>query len=385
MSLQNNLKHSIKAIISWLVEKFITGSSAIEEKSLLLIRLDAIGDYILFQNYIDLINYSPRFSEHKITLIGNQAWKELELGKQHSNVQRFIWVDRKKFSINPIYRWRTLKKICSRGYDYIVQPTYSREYNFGDNIVKLAKGRHKIGNYGDLGNQTAKEKLKSDKYYTQLIQSSDKVLYEYERNRIFFAALLGMELKDQKLPRLPEYPANKLKVSSKKYVIFFIGANTLKRKWEVKNYARLASYLMQNINFKNHEIILCGSDNEKEDAKNLIRNSSVEMKNLVGKTTLVELTNVISGADLLITNETSAHHIGVATDCNAVVVIYAGNHYGRFVPLVDHNDQFKVVLHPNISRSPIEYCHISNSYGYDSPLNINDISVEKVIDVIDSL
>lgn len=378
------IRQCIKAALFWLVEKFISGPSAIEEKSLLLIRLDAIGDYILFHNYIDLIHKSVKFSEHKITLLGNKEWRDLELGKQRTNVDEYIWIDRKKFSRNPVYRWRTLRNICSKGYDVILHPTFSREYFVGDNVVKLATSRHKIGNSGDLGNQTAWQKHRSDKYYTKLLKGSNRVLYEFERNRMFFEDALELEIKNHHLPQLPVYLSSKQVVSKAKYIVFFIGANTPQRKWAIRNYARLATLLMKRAKFENHEFIVCGSQNEKDDARDLISGCSISFNNLVGQTSLVELANIISGADLLVTNETSAHHIGVATGCNAMIVIYAGNHFGRFVPLDDHNERYKVVLHPEILISPKEYCKSSNAPGYVSRLNINDISVEIVLDAIDS-
>lgn len=383
--LRNFVKQSIITILFRIVDKLVFGTAAIEEKTLLLIRLDAIGDYILFRNYIDLISKSPKFSKHKITLLGNKAWQDLELGRQESNIDEYIWIDRKKFFRNPIYRWRMLKKVCAKGYELIVQPTYSREYFVGDNIVKLATGRSKIGNAGDLGNQTALEKRRSDKYYTKLIYGSNKVMYEFERNRIFFESILEMKIKNQRLPKLPVYLSLKKEIFKKKYIVFFIGSNTPQRKWAVEKYARLATLLKQRSKFENHDFILCGSVDENKDAEQLISACPVDIKNYVGKTTLVELTNIISGADLLVTNETCAHHIGVGTKCNAVVVIYSGNHYGRFVPYIEHNERYKVALHPKISISPRKYRQDSNAPGYNSQLNINDISVVDVLNVINSL
>ena len=46
-------------------------------KHILLIRLDAIGDYILFRNFIEVLKRNPKYSDYKITLLGNIVWREL--------------------------------------------------------------------------------------------------------------------------------------------------------------------------------------------------------------------------------------------------------------------------------------------------------------------
>ena len=49
------VKTLIKIIIYKILEFFIKPSKAIKPKSILLIRLDGIGDYILFRNFIEVL------------------------------------------------------------------------------------------------------------------------------------------------------------------------------------------------------------------------------------------------------------------------------------------------------------------------------------------
>ena len=52
---------------------------------------------------------------------------------------------------------------------------------------------------------------------------------------------------------------------------------------------------------------------------------------LAGKTSLQQLTTIIAGAQLLVSNETSAVHIAAAVGVPSVCIV-GGGHYGRFVP-----------------------------------------------------
>jgi ADP-heptose:LPS heptosyltransferase len=56
---------------------------------------------------------------------------------------------------------------------------------------------------------------------------------------------------------------------------------------------------------------------------------------LSGKTTLQELAELIRGAEILISNETSAVHIAAAVGTNSVCIL-GGGHFGRFLPYPKH-------------------------------------------------
>ena len=44
---------------------------------LLIVKLDEIGDYILFRNLLKFIREANKFRDYSITLCGNKAWKEI--------------------------------------------------------------------------------------------------------------------------------------------------------------------------------------------------------------------------------------------------------------------------------------------------------------------
>jgi ADP-heptose:LPS heptosyltransferase len=105
----------------------------------------------------------------------------------------------------------------------------------------------------------------------------------------------------------------------------------------------------------------------------------------VGKTTLVELMNLISGAQLLVSNETSAPHLAVAVG-TPVIVLYNGNHYGRFVPYpADVSYRYLVAYHPVIMRNFADYMERSNKLEGVQSLDIREISVESVEAQIDTI
>ena len=66
-----SFKNILKLITYYIIDIFVQPSKIIKPKSLLLIRLDAIGDYILFRNFIEELKKDEKYKHYSITLLGN--------------------------------------------------------------------------------------------------------------------------------------------------------------------------------------------------------------------------------------------------------------------------------------------------------------------------
>ncbi len=355
----------------------------LSDKSILIIRLDAIGDYILFRNFIKILKENERYKDYKITLVGNIKWKELAEYLDSDYIEKFIWVDVIKFQKNLFYRYLKLKEITSSAYEIIINPVWSRTYDM-DCIVKVVNAKEKIGFKGDLSNINPLIKKISDKYYTYLIDGRNTIVFEFYRNKEFFEKLLGHEIKIKK-------PLIEKKITSQRfkelkdlnYCVLFIGASADFKKWGIENFAKIAKYLKENYNC---EIILCGGVEDIEKTIDFEKIYGSDYINLVGKTSLIDMIEILSGTNLVITNETFTHHLAVALNVKNIIVIYNGNHFGRFVPYPKEIcENHFTVFHPFMAKNLTEYEKLSNKYGYGSNLNINEITVDKVIEVIDKI
>ena len=85
------------------MDLFVKKSKKIKTKSILLIRLDSIGDYVLFRNYIEELKKNEKYKDYSITLLGNNVWKSLSIELDRKYVDSFIWLDRNKFNKNVFY------------------------------------------------------------------------------------------------------------------------------------------------------------------------------------------------------------------------------------------------------------------------------------------
>ena len=372
--------HKLKSIIKFFTYYFLNliifPTKEIAPNFLLLIRLDAIGDYILFRNFIEIIKKSDEYKDYKITLLGNEVWKEIAQKFDGKFIDDFNWLNREKFQNNLIYRYLKLKEIGQKGYEIIINPTYSREFYHGDFIIKVLTAKEKIGSEGDLSNIEPWQKKISDAYYTKLISAKKEIMFEFYRNKEFFENLLETKIKIKK-PHINIKPKELLFELPKKYAILFIGGSSMVRKWSMGNFAKVGKYIKSKYGY---EVVLCGGKEDTDDAKEFEKHFGIDFIDLTGKTSLIDLLYVIYNGNLIIANETSAPHIAVLLETTDVFVVYNGNHFGRFVPYPKEIcENYHVIYHPDIEKNLEDYRKLSNSYGYGSKLDINEITAESVI------
>ena len=376
------IKFYIKLFLFSIVNKIaLKENVVVNKKSVLLIRLDAIGDYILFRNFIEIIRKSDKYKDYKITLLGNEVWKEIAEEFDGKFIDNFIWLNRKKFNKNFIYRYQKFKEIVSNGYEIVINPRYSREFYYDDSIVEASIAKRKIGSEGDLSNIEPWQKKIGDYYYTKLIPAKKEIMFEFYRNKEFFEGFLG-ETIDINRPHI-DIDINKISATFNlpdKFATLYIGASNAYRKWNYANFVEVALYLKERLNL---DVVICGGEDDALYGEKIVNNVKGAI-NLCGKTSLMDMIYIIKNSVLLISNETFAPHMAVALDIKNIFVIYNGNHFGRFVPYPKEIcANYHVIYHPDIEKKLEDYKKLSNSYGYGSSLDINEITAKSVIENIE--
>jgi len=379
IKIKNAINYFFTSIILFLIK---LGSRKEKKGTLLLIRLDFIGDYILFRNFLGIIRNSAKYKNYNITLCGNIAWKDLAETFDKKVVNRFIWIDNKKFYRNLFYKYRVLNRIYKLGFETVIEATHSRAILYGDTIVNASKARIRIGSEGSGEKHVVwKRKLFTDKLYSSLIKISDNNLFEFEINRELFNSLLGEEINITK----PDLDTSMLQQSEKiknRYVLLFPGASQHNKKWSSKNFKEVAEFVIDNFPFN---IALSGSKNESYLFDEIVPvNSGNRFLNFFGNT-LAELSKLIAEAKLLISNETSAIHIAAAVN-TPFICISNGSHFGRFHPYPKEIFEEAYFIYPTEIVNKInDIKGLSEQYRFGSDLNINQIKPETVIPVIKKL
>ena len=109
--------------------------------------------------------------------------------------------------------------------------------------------------------------------------------------------------------------------------MLFPGAAAKHRRWSPANFASLADALHQEHGLP---FVVAGGPDDGPMAEEITTHAKLaKVHNYAGRTNLLELIALIAGAELLVSNETSAIHIAVATNVPSVA-ISNGNHIFRF-------------------------------------------------------
>lgn len=377
----------MKAYIKKIVKKSLSISdylaclfspNTINTERTIIIRTDAIGDYILFRNFLKPLQ------EHygKITLVGNEAYQDIVDNFDQETIEIFIPINRKKFIRSPIYRFLLIRKLRQYSYKTLINPIYSRDY-ISEEITKNIIASQKIGSIGDISNLDQQTKLKYDMQYTTLAPADKNIKFEFYRNLEFINFILKKNINIEYFLPINDIQNNATFIPPTPYSVLFIGASANFRKWGINHFAEVGKFLTK----LGENIVICGGKEDFANGQKLIQliNSPNKVYNLCGLTTLTGLALVVYNGNHIISNETSCVHIAIAIRHNKVFVVSNGNHFGRFIPYPKEIAQnYFAYYHPEIEKNLEEY-KIKSSILQKSDLDINQIDPQRIIHAIQAM
>ena len=340
-------------------------------KLILIIRQDAIGDFVMWldtaKEYRKL--YPP--DKYKIVLAGNKIW--CDLAEELPYWDKVIPVDVKQFKTFSRYRWNLLRKIKNLGVQIAIQPTFSREFYHGDSLIRASDALRKVSSVGDMSNRNWLKKTISNGWHTELIPTSTKMMTELERNAEFFQGLSAK-------PYQANYPKLKLPRTTtrnwgkREYYVLFPGVSTALRQWPVECFAEIADRIYNETGLVG---ILDGAPSEKPLAESIqsISRASLEWAG----TLLDELPELLKYTKFLVTGETSAVYIAAAVK-TPVICVLGGAYFGRFLPYPELTGQ-EIVLETVSYPTSCYGCNAKCVYPLQTnepPPCVSKISVDAV-------
>ncbi len=342
----------IKKLLFWLVScikvrqyDFAKKSDDTQLKILHIVRLDAIGDFILFSAILPY--FRKIYPDYKIILIVDLVNKDLALSLNrecilgpvvNSYFDELIAIDGRAYNRNFFYYYQTLKKIRLSNPWIVIQPTFSRTKK-SDEVVFISREARKIAYCGDFSNIGFKAKLKNDKKYDLLIKNHLSLM-EVDRNKHFINELVGAKLLLSGVPswQIAENFKNSINGQleslgidmSKNLVVICPGSSRKIKNWPTKNFIDLIERLLKSI--PNIQFILIGGSREKEICDYIHKKfESKSVYNICGQVSLPELSKILANSKLYIGNDTGAMHMACAVGIS-VIGIMSGEHGVRFFP-----------------------------------------------------
>lgn len=343
-----------------------------KSRRILIVKLDSIGDYVLFRNMIACIAQSDHYKGYKISLLGNSTFRDLAERYDSEYIDKFYWIDPEQLYAFS-YQLGLMLKIKLRAFDILINPVHSSNEKVEAFFADLG-AKYKIASDGDTVNILTPELVQQIKgSYNDLIEIPGIDCFEFIRNREFTGKLIG-----QPCTTKLQLPVKREKHDGFKITIF-PGANQTFRRWSPENFGALINILTRSV-AQPLTFEICGSAADGILAAEILNftDATASVMNQTGQTRLDKLVETIGNSDLLISNETVAVHIGAAADVH-VICISNGNHFGRFNPYPADVSDKVVTIYPNEEfYDPAVYQELVQKFRIRSQIDINLIKPEAV-------
>jgi ADP-heptose:LPS heptosyltransferase len=340
------------------VESFVQKQTI--ENTALLVRLDDIGDFILFAPSLKLLIDSFKNQNQKLFFLGNTVCKSLfENLFPESNVEA-IWLNKGEWFSNPIYRNEMFVKLSEIKPETILFPSFTRSILLEGLIKNLFLNANEVA----WSAKNGFNKYILNHNYSLLFDRPAHG-HELEINSAFVEKYLKFELpkkQDFLCFNLPEFNL------PEKYFVICMGGNQGSKRWSEKSYAKLAEHY-SSVQPEYICIILGGPGDTDSVEKFKSTYSKRNYIDLTGKTNLLEFAKVCKNAQLIICNDTSAAHFG-ALQGTKVFVIANGNRYGRFFPYPKDFQNVGAIFPGSKNFTSPKY------YDWEGKMNINMIQVK---------
>ncbi len=347
------------------------------ERTLLVVKTDEIGDYILWRNFIPAIANSERFKGYAITLCGNAAWKGITNTFDNTFFTDTIWLDKKKFKSDMRYRYRFLKSINRQRFETVINPIFSRCKRVDDAIVIAATASARIGMRSNSNNVLPFEAGYDKGLYTTIIDLPLQNYFDFYRNRDFINAMLDNTEEAPVLSCTDNLP-DKQTGLPEHYFVIFPGSGNPARKWSSVHFAEVAAFLTAKTG---GTAVVCGAPGDAADAGAFTRAYTGKVIDLCGRTSLPEFMAILRAAKCLVSIDTGAVHMAAAVQC-PVFGIFNGSQYGRFAPYPAAVFPYFFAIYPTVVMEDIQNGIPGNKYDLVVDIDYNFVAPGMVTDSI---
>lgn len=298
------------------------------QEGVLIVKPDKLGDFIVWLD--SAREYRHCFKGKRLVLIAESSWAAL--AEALNMWDEVIPVNFAKFGDNLPYRLSTLSRIRKLPLETAV--SVSRSLRYADTLIRIASAPTKIGTDGNEGIFRFDTSIRiGNRWFTQIIEIPRRKENHVLQTHLSFMRALGCSRDKPAIPEIILPAQNDASPPVKNpYAVFVLGAASTLRRWPVWAYVGIADELFKQTDLS---LVLCGTPAEIQLGvtflKYLEENLRSRVINLIGKTDLVALVNIMANARFVVTNETGSVHLAAAVG-TPVICIAGGGDFGHLVP-----------------------------------------------------
>ncbi|RKU99952.1 glycosyltransferase family 9 protein [Helicobacter pylori] len=356
---QEQVLHNIQNQLDRLLTLTKPTPPPIRKKTLCFIRLDIIGDYILYRNFLPL--FKKYFEDYEITFIGNTVIKDITTHCDSKYIDKFIFLDniywekylrigangsrlsklKELLFFLPKFmrkRYEDVSNLRKESYEICINSSMFYFSTKEDAIIKHLIAENKVGVFCThpieslhkihLRKQTEIRKS----FYTHLFYPKEVPQFLYDSNQDFFQSFfkhfkgvdIGFVELELKLPIAFEYEKFK-NILKPPYGVLNLGASDDLRVY--KRFDEMIYFLNPD-----YQLILCGNSKEDEKLANSILKRHKNAISLVNQTGLIEYLYLLKNASFAMGNESSIMHLSACLKIPYAFIVSSGLSSPRFHP-----------------------------------------------------
>lgn len=295
-----------------------------KRRGALVVRIDGIGDMVLFHGAFAHYPAALGVPIPEITLLGCVSWASL--APRLFPGCRFRAIDEHRYDKNPFYRFAVSLWVRRQGFAIATCDIFMRKPLVADSLVYVSGAPQKIVAKPYLSPKT--QRL-FDWYLARcqrVIDTGPYPTHEILRHFRFLSALTGRSLQPA-APALPWQPSDPPPTRAR-YAVLNIGGNEPGRRWDIENFLAVARDLIA----RGLTVVFIGGAADRPLSENistaLPRDCVIDR---IGGTSLLQLLDILAQAALVVSSDTGPAHLAAALGVPTVVIV-GGGHFGSFVP-----------------------------------------------------
>ncbi|WQZ81672.1 glycosyltransferase family 9 protein [Helicobacter pylori] len=331
----------------------------IRKKTLCFIRLDIIGDYILYRNFLPL--FKKYFENYETTFIGNTVIKDIATHCDSQYIDKFIFLDnaywekylrigtngsrlsklKELLFFLPKFmrkRYEDVSNLRKESYEICINSSMFYFSTKEDAIIKHLIAENKVGvfcthpieSFFRTDYRKRGEIRKS--FYTHLFYPKEVPQFLYDSNQDFFQSFfkhfkgvdIGFVELELKLPIAFEYEKFK-NILKPPYGVLNLGSSDDFRMY--KRFDEMIYFLNPD-----YQLILCGNSKKDEKLAHSILKRHKNAISLVNQTDLVEYLHLLKNASFAMGNESSIMHLSACLKIPHAFIVSSGLSSPRFHP-----------------------------------------------------
>lgn len=293
-------------------------------QGILVVRMDGIGDMVLFRRTLD--EYAGVFGVDKsgITVLGCASWGPI--AAQIFDGYKLFIIDEHAFARRLFYRFGIGLMVRQIAPAVTICDVYLRRAMMADSLVWMAGAPKSVSSLPYINEPTRTEFTYYLSQVDQIIDTGTYPTHEILRHYRFLSDYADKEIPPQP-PKISWRDTPPLLPDGAPYAVLNPGSNEYGRRWPFESYLKIAERLMD----KGYRVVIVGGPGERAGDHRQRLGNDQRVIDLTGKTSVPELMDILNHAACVISNDTGPAHLSIALETPTVVVV-GGGHFGSFVP-----------------------------------------------------